>query len=392
LLNESTLAVIRATVPVLKTHGETITRHFYRKLFAEHPEVREFFNQAHQADGAQPRALAGAVLAYAANIDRLDALKDALPLIIHKHAALGVLPEHYPVVGKCLLAAIAEVLGDAATPEVLDAWAAAYGQLAELLIAAEESVYRANAAQPGGWRGPREFRVARKVIESDVITSFHLVPVDGGELARFTPGQYVTLLLEIGGQKVRRTYSLSDAPGQPHYRISVKREPNGVASNHLHDRVKEGDVLKLLPPCGSFTLVDAPRPLVLLTAGVGITPALSMLNAAAATGREIVFIHAARNARVHAFADHVRELARRFRNVRTCFVYEEAESGHLPDVVGRVTPDVLGSHLPADRDVDLYFLGPKGFMAGALKAARALGVPAAQVRYEFFGPLEALES
>jgi nitric oxide dioxygenase len=386
-----TIEIVKATVPVLQQHGETITRHFYRKMFAEHPEVREFFNQAHQAAGTQPRALAGAVLAYAANIDRLEALRDALPVIVHKHAALGVLPEHYPIVGRCLLAAIREVLGETATDEIIDAWAEAYGDLAKLLIEAEERVYRDNAAREGGWRGPREFRVARRVRESDVITSFYLEPVDGGALLAFRPGQYVTLLLELGGTPVRRTYSLSDAPGQPYYRISVKREPGGLVSNHLHDEVREGATLRLLPPCGDFVLNEGSRPLVLVTGGVGITPALSMLNAVAATGRPVQFIHAARNGRTHAFRDHVKEIARRHPNVSTFFIYDEALPGDAPDAHGLLTAALLAERLPPDRNVDLYFLGPKPFMASVLRAARTLGIPAAQVRYEFFGPLQSLE-
>lgn len=391
MLSAQTIATVKATVPVLQQHGEALIRHFYQKMFAEHPEVKPFFNQSHQAAGTQPRALAGAVLAYASNIDRLEALAGALPLIVHKHAALGVLPEHYPVVGQCLLASIRDVLGEAATPDILDAWAEAYGALAKLLIDAEEQVYRERENAPGGWRGARAFRVTRKERESEVITSFYLEPVDGGALLAFRPGQYITVLLEIDGVALRRTYSLSDAPGKPYYRISVKREPGGVASTFLHERVNVGDTLPLLPPCGDFVLRESQRPLVLVTGGVGITPALSMLNTVAPTGRHVDFIHAALNGRTHAFRAHVEELARRHPNVRTWFVYNQALPGDTPHVHGLVTEDLLAQRLPQDRDVDLYFLGPKPFMRAVLKAARSLGVPPAQIRYEFFGPLESLE-
>lgn len=137
------IAIVKATVPALQAHGEAITSHFYRIMFESHPEVKAFFNEAHQAAGSQARALAGAVLAYATHIDRLDEIAGALPRIIQKHAALGVLPEHYPVVGGCLLQAIKDVLGDAATDEIIAAWGEAYQSLAALLIAAEEEVYRA---------------------------------------------------------------------------------------------------------------------------------------------------------------------------------------------------------------------------------------------------------
>lgn len=390
MLSAQTISIVKATVPVLQQYGETITKHFYATMFRDYPAVKAYFNQAHQAAGTQPRALANSVLAYAANIDRLEALKDALPAIIQKHVSLDIRPEHYPIVGDCLLQAIKEVLGDAATDDIINAWAAAYQQLADILIAAEEQVYSEKAASKGGWRGPRSFRVARKQIESSVITSFYLEPVDGGELMGFQPGQYITVLLTVDGQPLRRNYSLSDAPGKPYYRISVKREPNGVASNYLHDKVNAGDALELLAPCGEFVLNDALRPLVLLSGGVGITPALSMLNAAAPSGRLIDFIHAALNSDAHAFREHVEQLAQKYSNVRPCFVYNDALPQDRPHAEGFVTQELLAARLPQNRDVDLYFLGPKPFMQSVYHSAHTLGIPSQQIRYEFFGPLEDL--
>lgn len=392
MLSAQTIALVKTTVPVLQQYGEQITRHFYSIMFRDYPAVKAYFNASHQAQGTQPRALANSVLAYAAHIDRLDALKDALPVIVQKHAALDVRPEHYPIVGTCLLQAIKEVLGDAATDDIINAWAEAYQQLAEILIGAEEQVYRDNAASPGGWRGPRLFRVVRKQAESGVITSFYLQPVDGGALMAFQPGQYITVLMTIDGQPLRRCYSLSDEPGQPHYRISVKREAGGVASNYLHDHVDVGAELELLAPCGEFVLRDAPRPLVLVTGGVGITPAMAMLKTAAASGRRIEFIHAALNSETHAFRDQVEQLAQQHPNVRPYFVYNEALPQDRPHAHGFVTEQVLDARLPADRDVDLYFLGPKPFMRSVYQSAQALGVPPQQIRFEFFGPLEDLNA
>jgi len=393
MLSEKTIAIIKATVPALQSHGEAITRHFYQIMFRDYPAVKAFFNQAHQAQGTQARALANSVLAYAANIDRLEALKDALPVIIQKHVSLDIRPEHYPIVGTCLLQAIREVLGEAATDEIIDAWAEAYGQLADLLIAAEEAVYSANENRPGGWRGPRKFRVVKKQTESAVITSFYFKPQDGAEIMDFLPGQYLTILLEIDGEQLRRNYSLSCAPGEGHYRISVKREPNGLASNFLHDKIHEGDVVELLPPCGEFVLDSAHRPLVLLTGGVGITPAISMLKAAAPTGRPIEFVHAAQNGNVHAFRDEVAALAEVHPNVRTCYVYSDPQShddGHHEE--GFVSRELLQSRLAANEGADLYFVGPRPFMSMVYRYAKELGLPQERVRYEFFGPAEQLEA
>lgn len=390
MLSAQTISIVKATVPVLQQYGEKITTHFYATMFRDYPAVKAYFNQAHQAAGTQPRALASSVLAYAANIDRLEALSGALPAIIQKHVSLDIRPEHYPIVGSCLLRAIKEVLGDAATGEVINAWAEAYQQLADILIAAEEQVYSEKAASKGGWRGPRAFRVARKQVESGVITSFYLEPVDGGEVMAFVPGQFVTVLLTVGGQPLRRNYSLSDAPGKSHYRISVKRETNGVASNYLHDEVKESDTLELLAPSGDFVLTNSPRPLVLLTGGVGITPAISMLDVAAASGRQIEFIHAALNSKVHAFRAHVDRIALQYPNVRPFFVYNDSLPDDHPHARGFVTKELLASRLPADRDLDLYFLGPKPFMQSVYRSALELGIPPQQIKFEFFGPLEDL--
>ncbi|MGH8331725.1 MAG: globin domain-containing protein, partial [Pseudomonas sp.] len=173
MLSVQDRAIVKSTVPLLESGGEALITHFYRMMLSEYPEVRPLFNQAHQASGDQPRALANGVLMYARHIDQLDQLGDLVAKIINKHVALQILPEHYPIVGNCLLRAIAEVLGEEiATPEVIAAWGAAYGQLADILIGAESSIYDQKEQAHGGWRGAREFIVAGKVEESAEITSF----------------------------------------------------------------------------------------------------------------------------------------------------------------------------------------------------------------------------
>lgn len=391
MLSPQTKALIKATVPALEAVNETLTRHFYQLLFSEHPEVRALFNQRHQQTGEQPRALANSVIAYARNIDRLEALGPAVSLIVQKHASLNVLPEHYPVVGSCLLRAIREVMGEAATDEIVDAWGQAYGQLADLLIQAEEEVYQSHAQAPGGWRGPRKFRVARKETESAEINSFYLEPADGGPLLDFTPGQYLTLRVTLNGQETRRNYSLSDAPNGGYYRISVKREPMGTVSQYLHDVVMVGDILEAFPPCGDFVLAPSQRPLLLISGGVGLTPAIAMLNATAASGRPVHFLHCARNQAAHAFREHVDALAAQYPNVRRTYVYNEPAPGDQPDATGLLEQTLLARALPVDRNAEVYFLGPKPFMAGVKRMLAALGVPEQQTHYEFFGPLQSLD-
>lgn len=402
MLSAAHKAIVTATVPLLETGGEALTTHFYRILLDEHPEVRPFFNQANQVSGEQPRALANGVLMYAKNIDRLEALGDLATQIVQKHVALQILPEHYPIVGACLLRAIREVLGaEVATDAVIEAWAAAYGQLADILIGAEAAEYDRKAAAPGGWRGGRAFRVARKEAESAEITSFYLEPVDGQPVLDFAPGQYIGLRLDVNGQDARRNYSLSAAPNGRSYRISVKREPGGLVSTHLHDQVQVGSVVELFPPSGGFALADGERPLVLISGGVGITPTLAMLETALARtpSRPVRFIHCARSHKVHAFRRAIDALAHQHPQFERFYCYDEAPSADdvevAPHAVGRIDAASLAQWLPAAaegvRDIDAYFLGPKPFMQQVQRSLRTLGVPDRQVRYEFFGPASALE-
>ncbi|MBV8379206.1 MAG: NO-inducible flavohemoprotein [Paucibacter sp.] len=392
MLSDSQRAIVKSTVPLLEAGGEALTTHFYKVLLAEHPEVRTMFNQAHQASGEQPRALAHSVLMYAKHIDHLEGLGDLPARIINKHVALQVRPEHYPVVGACLLRAIREVLGaEIATDAVIEAWGAAYGQLADILIAAEEQAYAATAAAAGGWRGARTFRIAHKVAESSEICSFYLAPVDDGPVVDYAPGQYLGLRLVIDGIEHRRNYSLSSAPNGRVYRISVKREAEGVVSRHLHDHMNAGEMLDVLPPAGHFTLGEGSKPLVLISGGVGITPLLAMLPKALLSGRPVHFIHCARNRLVHAFRGTTDELAQRHPQFKRFYCYEQAQAGDGADAIGRLDAQQLAQWLPETRDVDAYFLGPKPFMASVNRSLLALGVPAAQIRYEFFGPASELQ-
>lgn len=393
MLSSAQIALIKATVPLLESGGETLTAHFYNIMLSEYPEVRPLFNQANQASGAQSRALANAVLMYAKHIDRLAALGPLVNQIVSKHVSLQILPEHYPIVGACLLRAIREVLGaEIATDEVIAAWAVAYQQLAEILIGAEEQIYSENAARKGGWRGARAFRVARKQTESEEISSFYLEPEDRGELLSFTPGQYIGLKLDLNGEEVRRNYSLSAAANQQQYRISVKREAGGRVSNYLHEQVAVGDTLELFAPAGDFVLRPSSKPLALITAGVGITPALAMLEQALDSGRDIHFIHCARHSGVHAFRDWLETQAAAHSQLHHFYCYSEPRADDAQHASGFLTESLLEQWLPEQRDMDAYFLGPKPFMAQVQRQLQNLGVPADQCHYEFFGPAAELNA
>lgn len=399
MLSPQIRALVKGTAPVLKTHGVALTKHFYPRMFKHNPELKHVFNQGHQAGGEQQQALAGAVAAYAEHIDDPSVLMPVVTRIVHKHVSLGIRPEHYQIVGKHLLASISEVLGEAATEELVAAWAAAYGQLADLLIAEEARLYAESAAKPGGWTGWRAFRVVGKQRESAEITSFYLAPADGGEVPAYRPGQYVSVRVfvpELGLMQPRQ-YSLSDAPGQDRLRISVKREaagadtPAGRVSNALHDRLEEGGVLDVAPPQGDFHLRDeGSAPVVLLSGGVGLTPMVSILNHLVGLNdeRQIRFVHGCRNNSVHAMRDHVNSIAAERANVRKAVFYEEVGHGDQPgrdyDYAGRVDLNAIRDEVIVP-GADYYLCGPAGFMRAQREALTGLGVPADRIHAEAFG-------
>jgi nitric oxide dioxygenase len=405
-LQPRTISTVKATAPVLREHGLEITQRMYALLFQDE-QIKSLFNQSHHRGvGTQPRSLAGAVHAYAANIDRLGELGPVVERIAQKHVALNILPEHYPAVGRALIGALRDVLGQAATDEVIEAWTEAYGFLAELLMRREKELYDQAASTPGGWLGWREFVIEQVVPESEIITSFYLRPRDGGPIMGFRPGQYLTFQLDIPGHgQVVRNYSASCAPGQDHYRISVKREgapddapdaPAGLASNFLHDQGSPGTVVRVSAPAGDFFLDEQDgRPLVLLSGGVGLTPILSMLDTVVAGGgrRDIWYVHAALSGRQHAMKQHIMEVVAAHPGVRSAVFYEfptqDDVRGQDYDEPGRITMDWLKRTVPV-AEADFYFCGPKGFMRMLAIGLRALDVPDERIHFEFFGPAEAL--
>jgi nitric oxide dioxygenase len=401
-LSDKTIDTVKATVPALEAHGLDITRRMYERMF-QNAAIRDLFNQSHHGDaGAQPKALAAAVVAYARNIDNLGALASRVERIAQKHVGLNIVPEHYPAVAEALLGAIKDVLGDAATDDIMTAWGEAYWLLADVLIAREASLYRDLAGAPGGWNGWRDFLVETTQLESEIIRSFSLVPADGGSVLRHRAGQYLTFALEIPGTGlVKRNYSISCAPNERSYRISVKREaapgaPAGIASNWLHDHAGPGTALRVAPPAGEFFLdEESHRPVVLLSGGVGLTPMVSMLEELAQTGggRPTWFIHGARDGRAHAMGPHIRALAAKAANV-TVRTYYEAPApadvlGRDYDEAGFIGTDWIAANTPV-AEATYYLCGPRPFLRTFVSGLARKGVPLHRIRYEFFGPADEL--
>ena len=257
---------------------------------------------------------------------------------------------------------------------------------------------------PGGFKC---YRVIEKKAESAVITSFVLEAADGVSPLRFRPGQFLVVRLDLGdGVTAVRNYSLSGDPANPaRLRISVKREPApfdrpdlpaGLGSHYLHDQVQVGDSLEIAGPTGSFVLdEDSPRPVLLFSGGVGLTPMLSMLHRLSVdSSRPVYFVHACENGAVHGFRDEVLALADRRPGISAHFCYRNPtpeDSAHPAfHSQGLISRETLQQLLPLD-DYDVYLCGPRPFMQANWRLLRSLGIAAGRIHYEFFGPATVLD-
>ncbi|MFF3610878.1 globin domain-containing protein [Streptomyces sp. NPDC002580] len=394
MLSDQSATTVRATLPVVGAAIGEITERFYTGLFTARPELlRDLFNRGNQAAGTQRQALAGSIAAFATHlVEHPDERPDAmLNRVAHKHASLGIAPDQYEIVHEHLFAAIVEVLGDAVTPEVAAAWDEVYWLMANALIAIEKRLYdeRSDAGTPRPWV------VTERVEETADVATFRLRPADGGPLPDFRAGQYVSVRVELpDGARQIRQYSLSGAPGSPVRQISVKRmraredtgmpSPEGEVSTHLHTHVREGSVLDVSAPYGDLVLDATDAPVLLASAGIGVTPMIAMLEQLAATGHKapVTVVHADRSPAEHALrADH-EAFADKLADAETHFWYEHPEPGHPADRTGLV--DLSGVTVrPGTR---AYLCGPLPFMRAVRTQLLAKGVPAADIHYEVFGP------
>ncbi|WP_405917300.1 globin domain-containing protein [Streptomyces sp. NBC_00728] len=394
MLSEQSASTVRATLPVVGAAIGEITERFYAGLFTAHPELlRDLFNRGNQAAGTQRQALAGSIAAFATYlVDHPDERPDAmLSRIAHKHASLGVAPEQYKVVHEHLFAAIVEVLGDAVTAEVAAAWDEVYWLMANALIAIEKRLYEENADD--GALHP--WVVTGRVEETADVATFLIRPADGGALPDFRAGQYVSVGVELpDGARQIRQYSLSGAPGSPVRRISVKRvradenagvaSPAGEVSSHLHAHVREGSVLEVSAPYGDLVLDDTDAPLLLASAGIGVTPVISMLEQLAITGHKatVTVVHADRSPAEHALRAEHEAFAGELADAETHFWYERAEPGHPAERTGLV--DLSG--VTVRPGTHAYLCGPLPFMRAVRTQLLEKGVPASDIHYEVFGP------
>lgn len=393
-LTQDQVAIIKATIPILKEGGVALTAKMYSNMLAATPSVRPMFNPAHQASGLQPKALAHSLLLYAKYIDDLDQLSDLIERIVSKHITLQVLPAHYDIVGHFLIAAMKEVLGDVATQDVLDAWAAAYLDLANLLIGLEEK-----REQAGEWRGYREFTVQNKVQESNDVVSVYLTPKDGKPATSGRPGQYIGIKFNDAAAftdfegSIRREYSLSDVPTGQTYRISVKRIPGGVASGYIHDTLSVGDTVEVAPPTGGLLYEPSggQKEVLLLAGGIGITPLLSIAKQIIKSSPEVkvTLVNTVKGPDSQPFVKELADITSKS-NGQFSFVSNYSRSDpatvSVPSFGGHLVQADLDRLLVSKQDTLVYYLGPMKYMISVANYLQDLGVPEKNTRREFFCP------
>ena len=389
MLSEKSRPVIEATAEAVAAHMDQITPKFYAHMFEAHPELLDgVFSRANQRSGEQAQALAGSIVKFAVHLlENPGTLPEAvLARIAHKHTALGIVEEQYQIVYENLFWAIADVLGDAVTPEVAEAWTEVYWLMADALIKIEKGLY-AKQANDKMWT---QWKVASKETTGNAAVTFRLEPADD---TPHTPGQaggYVSVRVKVeDGLRQCRQYSLSEHAESTSERvITVKLDEGGEVSPVLIQNVEVGDVIEVSNPYGDITLdEDSQAPLVLATAGIGITPAAAILDRLAEqdSERKVTFLHGDASWEAVALREQV-----------------SASLAQLPGGEGRlflgVTPDeqpegftaveglidLEGVDLPEDGQYILC--GPLAFMQSTRSKLIDAGVPATSIRYEIFGP------
>lgn len=391
MLSEQTRTIVKQTVPVLEQNGGVITKTFYGNMLRDNKELLNSFNRVNQAKGAQPTALATTVLAAAKHIDDLSAILPHVEQIGHKHRALQIMPEHYPIVGQNLLKAIKEVLGSAATPAIIDAWAEAYGAIADVFISVEKKMYKEAA-----WASWKPFEVVAKDKVASDIVEFTVKPQasSGIDLANvpINAGQYITVKTHPSRHNneydALRHYSICSSTAENGLRFAVKLEqtkdkPIGLVSEYLHKDVEVGDEVFLSAPAGDFQL--EPKlihqnevPLVLLSAGVGVTPVLAMFEEQLLKNpnRPIYWIQSAYDEPRQAFKGHVDELLKMGKDVKKVIVHTATQP--------RIDDKFLQERVPGHADV--YICGSLDFMQAMIGHFATLNHKSDTVHYEPFGP------
>jgi nitric oxide dioxygenase len=372
---------------------EEIASRFYEHLFSAHPELFDgVFNRGNQAERTQQMALAGSVAVFASALVKTPEQmpEHLLSRIAHKHASLGITPAQYDVVHEHLFWAIVDVLGDAVTPEVAGAWDEVYWLMAYALINQERGLYSARGVRPETvWR---EWEVTERIEETEEVVTFRLRRTDDRLVKTSLPGQYVTVQVPMpDGVRQPRQYSLTKADDGEHRQFSVKRvrgggKPDGEVSNLLCDTTAVGDRLTLSLPFGDVVLDDSGRPVVFISAGIGITPMAGMLSHLVQAGSRlpVTLLHADLEENAFALRRQVLDDVAALPGATAHVWYERGAHSTLPVDAHAGAIDLDDVKLPDG--AGYYLCGPLPFMKAVRSALLDRGVPARDIQYEVFGP------
>lgn len=371
-LSDAHAETVKATLGPVGENIQTIANTFYSKMFAAHPElISDLFNRGNQKQQAQQKALAASVVKFASHLVDDSAPDPVIMLnrIAHKHVSLGVTEAQYKIVYENLMAAIAEVLGDAVTPEVAEAWSAVYWLMADVLIKAEKDLYASDGVTDGDVF--RRGKVVEKTELSSAVTAFTVE----GEFTQPRPGQYTSIGVKLDdGARQLRQYSIIEGDAS-RYRIAVQKD--GEVSSFLQERIDVGDTVDVTLAAGDLVLQPGERPVVLISSGIGSTPLTGILRHLEqnADPRRVTYVHSDDSEESWAQAQETRELVEKLGDgaLKTYFRgdAERVDVGEL---------DLAGA--------DVYLCGGTGFLQALrddLAQLPAEKAPA-NVYYELFSP------
>lgn len=377
-ITEAQKHIVKSTAPILKEHGKEITSIFYKNMFSAHPSLLDIFNVTNQKIGTQPLALANTIYFAAENIDHLDVLLPQVLLIAHKHRALHVLPEHYPIVGENLLKAIQIFLGDQATEEILDAWRAAYTIIADVFIKVEQDLYTE--------LGPNErdkdflpFQILKKeTLAAGPIIALTLIRTDHEKLHPYQAGQYLTIRIKKDGRFHNRHYSLIEPFNGKTYRIAMKaeidHEPKGIVSSEITEHYHEGDELLASLPAGTFTLIPNAHHHLFIAGGIGITVLSAMIEQLHIEGKtnQVTLIHCVSTKEHAPFVNHLQTILSHENQYRLLTENQRLDQQILKDVL--------------TNESEVYLCGSIGFMNQIETLLHQCSHPSSKIHIEAFQP------
>lgn len=417
LLDQKTLDVVNATAAAVVANIETITTRFYPYMFEKHPATLNYFNKSHQVKkcplggeaSAQPFALAHAIVRYVGHLNDPEGLRASIELAAQKHCALQVKAEHYPIVYECFMWAVGQVLGDAVTAEVADAWGKVVLYIARAFIEREVEIYDHAQSVENGWFGWRDFKCVDKKRETDSIYTFTLSPADGLPVPKVeSGGKYITLRMRnipnASAEYTSRHYSISLA-GDNKYSISVLMEkgednaPDGLVSNYLKNSLNIGDSIEVGMPFGTMTTAGVDyvnKPVVFIVGGIGCTVGLSVMQEIIAQNnyKKVYFVHCVRDGSHHSHRNKIAKLSQQSNKISSLRVYSRPRDidtkGIDYDVGGRLNLESLTQFVPTEdiNTASYYLCGPEGLVLDFVEnLENKLNVERKRIQFECFGPL-----